>query len=262
MPANTIGAPPPGELSVNGVVIEAAAIEAESAAHPDEPDPGMAARKALVLRELLTQRACATGLLAAGAELDDGTVDRLLEMECPTPMPTDAECERYFAANAQKFRSPDLVLARHILFALTGKAAMAPLRARAEAALRELLQHPERFEALALALSNCPSGRLGGNLGQLARGESVPEFEAAVFDSQRIGLLPGLVNTRYGFHIVSVERRVAGVALPFDAVRESVGRYLSGRVRHKAIQQYLTLLASRAELRGIQLDARPGLLLQ
>ncbi|MGP1615654.1 MAG: peptidylprolyl isomerase, partial [Pollutimonas bauzanensis] len=138
----------------------------------------------------------------------------------------------------------------------------APLRARAEAALRELLQHPERFEALALALSNCPSGRLGGNLGQLARGESVPEFETAVFDSQRIGLLPGLVNTRYGFHIVSVERRVAGVALPFDAVRESVGRYLSGRVRHKAIQQYLTLLASRAELRGIQLDARPGLLLQ
>ncbi|MFL9943255.1 peptidylprolyl isomerase [Paraburkholderia graminis] len=249
-------------LSVNDVVIEAAAIAAESALHADEPDPDHAARRALVVRELLAQRAVAAGLLANGADLDDETIDRLLELECTTPVPSAEECQRYYAANMQKFRSPDLVFARHILFALTEKAAMTRVRARAEEAHRELAQHHDRFDALARTLSNCPSGQVGGNLGQLTPGESVPEFEGAIFGSQHIGLLPGLVNTRYGFHIVWVERRIAGESLPFDAVQATIERYLSGHVRHKSIQQYLNLLASSAELRGIALDVRPGLLLQ
>jgi len=250
------------ELSINGIVIDAAAIAAETSLHADEANPDHAARRALVVRELLTQRAAAKGLWVGGTELDDDVVDRLLEMECATPSPSEEECLRYYAANGSKFRSPDLVFARHILFALTEKAAMTRVRARAEETHRELVQHDDRFEALAKTLSNCPSGQVGGNLGQLTRGESVPEFESAVFDSTQIGLLPGLVNTRYGFHIVSVERRIAGLALPFEAVRKAIERYLSEHVRHKSIQQYLTLLASSAEVRGITLDVRPGLLLQ
>ncbi|SEB19398.1 peptidylprolyl isomerase [Paraburkholderia sartisoli] len=265
MSANRDISPAPATLdvlSVNGTVIEAAAIAAESALHADEPDPDHAARRALVVRELLTQRALAAGLLTTGADLDDETIDRLLERECTTPVPSAEECQRYYAANTQKFRSPDLVFARHILFALTEKAAMTRVRARAEEAHRELAQHPDRFDALARTLSNCPSGQVGGNLGQLARGESVPEFDAAVFGNPHIGLLPGLVNTRYGFHIVWVERRIAGETLPFEAVQATIERYLSGHVRHKSIQQYLNLLASSAELCGIALDVRPGLLLQ
>lgn len=250
------------ELSVNGVVIDAAAIDAESAAHPEEADADQAARRALVVRELLTQRAVTLGLLTAGTDLDDQATDRLLEEECRTPVPSDEECQRYYAANSQKFRSPDLVFARHILFALTEKAAMTHVRTRAEEAHRELVQHPERFEALARTLSNCPSGQVGGNLGQLTRGESVPEFEKAIFESNHNGVLPGLVNTRYGFHIVLVERRIAGLVLPFEAVRDTIARYLLEHVRHKSIQQYLTLLASSAMLRGITLDVKPGLLMQ
>jgi peptidyl-prolyl cis-trans isomerase C len=106
------------------------------------------------------------------------------------------------------------------------------------------------------------AGQVGGNLGQLSRGESVPEFEAVVFDNSHIGLLPGLVRARYGFHIVWVERRVLGQPLPFEAVREAIGRYLFEHVRHKSIQHYLTLLAGPAELQGIALDVKPGLLLQ
>jgi len=90
----------------------------------------------------------------------------------------------------------------------------------------------------------------------------VPEFEKAIFDSKQVGLLTGLVNTRYGFDIVLVERRIEGLALPYEAVRETIGRYLLEHVRHKSIQQYLTLLAASADLRGITLDVRPGLLLQ
>ena len=250
------------ELSVNGVAIDAGAIAAELACHADKADASHAARLALVVRELLTQKAVENGLLQEGSELDDGTIDRLLEMDCATPTPSDEECRRYYAANAQKFSSPELVFARHILFALTKKSTMTKIRARAEQAHRELTQHPERFEALAQTLSNCPSGQVGGNLGQLTRGESVPEFEAAIFGNTRTGLLPGLVNSRYGFHIVLVERRIPGAPLPYESVQESIGRYLTEHVRQKSIQQYLTLLVSDADLTGITLDVRSGPLLQ
>jgi peptidyl-prolyl cis-trans isomerase C len=265
MPANSVRvlpSPCTSELSVNGIVIDAAAIALETESHRHVADPDPIARRALVVRELLTQRAIARGLLIAGCELGDDVIDRLLEIECATPAPTDEECRRYHAANSLKFRSPDLVLARHILFALTEKTAMTKIRARAEQAHHELAQDFDHFEELAKTLSNCPSGQLGGNLGQLTRGESVPEFETAIFDSKEIGLLPSLVKTRHGFHIVAVDRRISGLSLPYEAVQGAIGRYLCESVRHKSIQQYLTLLASSAELRGITLDVRPGLLLQ
>ncbi|TAL56475.1 peptidylprolyl isomerase [Pandoraea sp.] len=250
------------ELAVNGVVIDAGAIAEESLAHADQPDPEQSARRALVVRELLRQKALAAGILTDDAALDDAVIDRLLAMDCAMPEPSEEECLRYYTANQKKFRSPDIAFVRHILFAVTANAAMTQVRARAEQTHRELAQHPERFDELAKSLSNCPSGQVGGNLGQLTRGESVPEFEAAVFDSERTGLLPGLVNTRYGFHIVAVERRAPGATLPFDTVREAVGQYLAAHVRHQSIRQYLTVLASAAELKGIAFDLQSGPLLQ
>ena len=249
-------------LKVNGIVISAEAIQAETQWHADQAEPDHAARQALVVRELLTQQARSKGLLGLDGELDDETIDELLALECPTPVPSTDECLRYYTANAAKFRSADMVFARHILFALVQGAPMVQIREYAEELHRELGSHPDRFDALAKRLSNCPSGQVGGNLGQLTRGESVPEFETALFEGTHVGLLPGLVKTRYGFHIVVVERRIPGIALPFAEVSASFERYLCEHVRHKSIQQYVTVLLSAADLQGITLDVKPGLLLQ
>ncbi|WP_193090617.1 peptidylprolyl isomerase [Advenella sp. FME57] len=250
------------QLLVNGVLIEDSVIAIETASHPDEPDPDFAARRALVLRELLTQQARAKNLLDDATSIDDDTIDRLLALECAMPEPNEAESRRYYRANVSKFRSPDIVHARHILFALTDGVSMPKLRARAEEVHRDVAQHPDKFDELARSLSNCQSGKVGGSLGQLTRGESVAEFDKALFDTKQTGLLPGLVRTRYGFHIVMVERRLDGRELPFEAVSEKIEQYLRDYVRHKAIQQYLTLLVSGAQLQGITLDVTQGPLLQ
>lgn len=254
--------PPNAELRVNGVLINESAITSEIGAHADEADPDQSARRALMTKELLRQQACAKGLIEQNQDIDDDTIDQLIAQACRTPQPTAEECKRYYEANAKKFRSPDLVHASHILFALTDGVSMPLLRARAEEVRRDLTRHPDTFGELARTLSNCPSGKLGGNLGQLSRGECVPEFDTALFDSTATGLLPGLIKTRYGFHIVLVERRIAGVDMPFDMVSNTIARYLQEYVKQKAIQQYLTLLTSSAELEGVTVDVRPGLLLQ
>ncbi|HEP6432132.1 peptidylprolyl isomerase [Burkholderia cenocepacia] len=250
-------------LTINGVGIDAAAIAAEAEHHGAARDPLDAARRALAVRELLRQRAVALALLDERAPLDDAAVDALLERELThVPDPDRAACERYYARHPARFRRNDIVHASHVLFAMTDRMPLAPLRQRAEQVLADVVAAPDTFEAVARASSNCPSAEMGGSLGQLLRGDTVPEFEAALFDADGIGVLPTLVNTRFGFHIVRIERRVPGDAVPFEAAADQIAAYLSARVRRQAMRQYVAILAGGACVEGIEFDGANGPLVQ
>lgn len=73
-------------------------------------------------------------------------------------------------------------------------------RSQAEALLKEL-QGGADFAAKAKALSQCPSGARGGDLGHFGRGAMVKEFDAVAFDLE-VGQMSGLVQTRFGYHIL------------------------------------------------------------
>jgi peptidyl-prolyl cis-trans isomerase C len=167
-----------------------------------------------------------------------------------------------YDARPERWTTGELVEARHILFAVTAGTPVAPLRARAEAMLAALLADPAAFAGEARAWSNCPSGETGGNLGQFGRGQMVPEFDRAVFGTTATGVLPELVHSRYGFHIVAIDRRIPGRALPFDAVRDRIAASLTARVQERALRQYVQVLAGRAELAGVDLDAAATPLVQ
>lgn len=240
---------PATDVSVNGIPVDTS----------DWPTPELAA-----VRELLRQRAVATGVLASHAEGEavSAGIEQLLESEVKTPLPNEEECRRYYETHADEFRSGDLVFVRHILFQITPGGRLDLIRAEAEQTLAQVVAGPEEFEACAFTLSNCPSGRQGGNLGQIGRGDTVPEFEQALFVDGSIGILPRLVKTRYGFHIVSIDRRVDGQLIPFEAVRQRISEQLTARVQEVALQQYVRLLAGKAELQGVDLAAAPSPLLQ
>jgi peptidyl-prolyl cis-trans isomerase C len=240
---------PMTEVTVNGIAIDIAAW----------PSPELAA-----VRELLRQRAVALALVAADASgaAVDAAIERLIEREVAMPEPLVEECRRYYEANRARFRSGDLVCVRHILFQITPGSPVNMVRAWAERMLAQLLAAPEDFEACAAETSNCPSARQGGNLGQIGRGDTVPEFEAALFADVSTGILPRLVATRHGFHIVSIDRRVPGEMLPFELVRDRVAALLSEQVQKAALRQYVSLLAGQAELRGVELGAAPSPLVQ
>jgi len=209
------------------------------------------------VRELLRQRGVALGLIgadAAGNALEDG-IEALLDREVRTPEPTEDECLRFYAQHQADFFAGELVFARHILFGVTPGVPIGPLRGKAEQTLVELSRHPERFAERARELSNCPSGQHGGNLGQLSRSECAPEFEKAVFGSMATGMLPRLVTTRYGFHIVAVDKRVAGQVVPFEAAREKIAARLAEQVGCKALEQYVAALAGKADVQGVNLNA-------
>jgi peptidyl-prolyl cis-trans isomerase C len=201
------------------------------------------------IRALLCARAEELGLLAPGepgVAAIEAALDRLLDREVATPEPTEEELSRYYATHVEQFTSGDMVFARHILFAVTPGAPVDAIRRKAEETLALVRAQPERFAELARERSNCPSAAQDGNLGQLMRGDVVPEFAAGVFQGQRHGLLPALVRTRFGFHIVIVDQRVPGQAVPFEAVRERIAARLVEQVQEKALRQYVEVLAGRA----------------
>jgi peptidyl-prolyl cis-trans isomerase C len=208
------------------------------------------------VRELLRQRAIAIGILLPDSDDDEAisaAIERLLANEVIVPSPTDAECRRYYESHLKEFQSGDLVYARHILFQVTPSVSVPEIRDRAERVLSELLVQPDRFAALASELSNCPSGQQGGNLGQIGRGETVPEFERTLFRLGASGILPELVKTRHGFHIVAVDQSIPGKTLPFDAVRDQIAERLEASVEERALKQYISILAGQAKVVGVDL---------
>ena len=121
-------------ITVNGVAVDS----------DNWPTPQLAA-----VHELLRQRASELGFVAddAGDADTERAIERTLAEEVPVPEPSDEECRRWYEANAGRFRSGDLVCARHILFQVTPGAPVPAIRGLAEAMLHELRANPALFDA-------------------------------------------------------------------------------------------------------------------
>lgn len=243
-------------IAVNGIEISEQAINAESAHHPrgSIAERRQRAAAALAIRELLRQRAVELALLAPAAELDDDTIDRLLEREVAVPAPDDAACRRFYAANRDEFVRGREAELRHILLAAHPADADGRSRARAtaERLIETLRKAPGRFDELAAAHSACPSHKTGGWLGWIGRGQTVPEFEDTVL-RLALGLAARPLETRYGWHVVEVLDRRAGEIPPFEAVHADIARHLAAESKRRALHQYLRLLAGQAEVRNLDL---------
>ena len=248
----------PVPVTVNGVAITSADIARETQHHPSpDPDESWAlATRALAIRELLTQEAGRLGVVAEPIEDDEGRRETegearlraLLEREVVVPRAGEAECRRYYEQNQRRFRSPDLFEAAHIL--LPRSVGTEGLACKL---IAELGHHPELFAEMAALHSVCPSAKQGGNLGQIGPGQTVEEFERAL-RGMTVGCVHDApVETRYGVHVVRLDRYIAGRELPFDMVRERIADYLDESVRRRALQQYICILAGRAAVTGVNL---------
>ena len=68
-------------------------------------------------------------------------------------------------------------------------------------AVLERLKKGGKFSAVARAVSRCPAGKKGGDLGTFTRGKMVKEFESAAFALGK-GEVSGVVKTQFGYHII------------------------------------------------------------
>jgi peptidyl-prolyl cis-trans isomerase C len=250
------------------------AVDGVTLAAPDEALSAAELRRRASI-ELLRQAAMAAGLLAAddpppvGGAISEAAADAietLLERELVLPVADDPTCRRYHAANAARYAVGEKVRLRHVLFAVTPGVDIDALRKRAEACLLDLRTRTrgeaDRFAHAAAELSNCPSGAQGGDLGWLTADECAPEFAREVFGQSEVGVLPRLVRSRFGLHVVEVLAREPGSVPSFEAVQSAVRQTLERRAYATAIRQYLQQLAGQSRLDGVDLNATSTPLVQ
>ncbi len=265
----TLKSPPRAPVRVNGVNIPRALISRETQNHPAHNPVGAwkKAALALVIREALSQEARRLGFTAQPLSdgegrretQDEANLRGLVEREVAVPEPTEEECARYYERNAARFRAPAIVEAAHILISADreDEAAYQAALMQARGVIDELRRDPALFPDLARVYSACSSGKEGGHLGQLTRGDTTPEFEAALAAMKPGEISSDPVETRYGVHVIHLIRRVEGRVLPFDLVRGRIAEYLTDSVRRRAEAQYTARLLAACRIEGIEVGS-PG----
>jgi peptidyl-prolyl cis-trans isomerase C len=255
-----------GVVPVNGVEIAPEAIAHEIQHHPaaDGDAAWRAAARALVVRELLLNEAARLGIVA-GSESDElgrtpaedeARIAALLERELTPREPSEEEGRRYYEAHLERFRAPDLFEASHILIepAGAGDAAWANAKAEACAIAESIGNDAAAFAEAARVLSKCPSAKQNGSLGQVRRGELVEPVQSAIESLAEGACTREPVRSKFGWHLLRLNRRIPGRVLPFEAVAGKINEMLAARAWTIAASQYVVRLARQADVGGVDME--------
>ena len=124
-------------------------------------------------------------------------VQKVQERVAGDAEPSDEEIQTFYEKNKEaQFTTPAQRCVRHILFNKDQKQ-------KAEE-VEQQLEDGGDFAKLAKENSQDPgSAAQGGDLGCLGKGETVPEFEQAVFGAEQ-GEIVGPIQTEFGYHVLQV----------------------------------------------------------
>ncbi|HEX4810758.1 MAG TPA: peptidyl-prolyl cis-trans isomerase [Bryobacteraceae bacterium] len=160
---------------------------------------------------------------------------------------TDPQLLQLYNTNLDSYRVPERVHARHILIMTQGKtpAEKAQLKAKAEDILTQL-KKGANFADLAKKDSQDPgSGAKGGDLGWLARGQTVPEFEKAAF-SLKPNELSDIVESSFGYHIIQVLEHQPAHLQTFDEVKPQLVAQMQKQIGAEDLKR--AVAAAHAEI--------------
>lgn len=106
----------------------------------------------------------------------------------------------------------------------------------------------------------------GGDLGYFTRGRMVPEFEEAVFNFGKKGLIPELIKTQFGYHIIFVTEAPSKKTMPQiqELLDPQMAYYVQGAIRNtyfaqleasnKIIHYEITLGDNTVSNEGVKVD--------
>ena len=146
---------------------------------------------------------------------------------------TDAEIEKYYNENGEKFASGETVNASHILV---------DSEERANEILADINTGKVSFEDAAKEHSSCPSKQNGGSLGDFGRGQMVPEFENAAFAMNEGEVSAAPVKTQFGYHLIKLNSKSESKTAPLSEVREGIRAILTNEKQKSAYESKINQL--------------------
>lgn len=172
--------------------------------------------------------------IARDKVLSDAFMEKMDKANEPKPEAAEAMARAAYKAKPERFKSEEQVRARHILVAGTD----AESKAKAEKILADIKAGGD-FASLAKEHSADKSNAdKGGDLGFFTRGKMVPEFETAAFTLAKAGDVSGVVETKFGFHIIQLQEKKSAGVRPYDEVRADLVKEIIASVKQDARVAY------------------------
>ncbi|MDY6950751.1 MAG: peptidyl-prolyl cis-trans isomerase [Thermodesulfobacteriota bacterium] len=151
---------------------------------------------------------------------------------------TDEELRTFYKENLHRFSSPPKVKARHIL-----------VRTKEEAQeVKKRLGQGEEFSDLAKEYSiDLPMAKEGGTMGTIEKGKTLPVLEKALF-SLNVGETSDIVETTYGFHVLTVDQVIPAGFTPFEEVKDQLKTVVLRKKEAKAFDDMASKLEKDARI--------------
>lgn len=101
------------------------------------------------------------------------------------------------------------------------------------------------FASLAKEFSESPTKEDGGKLGTITKGELIKELDDPIFSAED-GSILGPIETRVGYHIVRIDKRIAAETPGFEAVKERLRQSEGQETFERDYKVYLDTLRNEA----------------
>jgi len=118
--------------------------------------------------------------------------------------------------------------------------------------IKSKIEKGEDFATLAQKFSEDPGSKeRGGDLGFIARGDTVEEFEKAAF-SLKEGEMSGIVETKFGYHIIRVIEKRPKRKPDFELIKDDLMQYLTRKNAEKCYDEFVETLKKKADVQYLE----------
>jgi peptidyl-prolyl cis-trans isomerase C len=215
---------------------------------------GNVENKVRLIKKLIQERVLAADARRLGIDKDPGVREQLdiltnnvlaselLKREVADKIGvSDAEARIYYQLHKDEYKMPETVRVRHILVK-TGQGAaedeMKAAREKAESLLKRV-RAGEDFAKLAQEASDDAGSKgKGGEIGFFPRGRMVPEFEKVAF-ALKPGEVSGVVETKFGYHIIKCEELKPEGAVQFEEAKKGIIEKILKETRTSKVKEYV-----------------------
>jgi parvulin-like peptidyl-prolyl isomerase len=158
---------------------------------------------------------------------------------------TDKELRDRYDREKERYRLPERARLREIVV-LKPDASLALDQTRQRVQqIAEQARNSADFALLAKTTSQAPTKDKGGDLGEVAKGELLPELDKAVFNSPS-GAIIGPIEAKTAWHILKVEQRLPSEIPAFESIKDKLRKDASEDAWQRDYKAYIDKLRKDA----------------
>lgn len=158
---------------------------------------------------------------------------------------SDKELRERYDREKEHYRLPERAKLREIVILRPAGAMSAEAASKHATDLAQQARSGGDFAKLAQTYSEAGSKDKGGDLGDVARGELLPDLDKAVFNATG-GAVIGPIATKSGWHILKLEQRLPSEIPAFESVKDRLRKDASDETWQRDYRSYIQRLRNDA----------------